>query len=123
MLFWIFRFMTMIMMMMASCLGQWTCTLGKIFRKGAESCSKRIREWLVASCFIECYRIGIVLLSVTDDLRNFKFSETVMQFMWNDVVIPCVVEGVSIINEVHDWCLRRGKRKCKSWESNMVLCA
>ena len=32
----IFSFMPM-MMMMASCIGQCTCTLGKIFRKGAES--------------------------------------------------------------------------------------
>ena len=37
-----FSFMTILVMMMAPCIGQWTYTLGKIFRKGAESCSKRI---------------------------------------------------------------------------------
>ena len=59
---WIFSFMTMMMMMMmASCIGQWTRTLGKFFRKGTESCSKRIRGWLAACCFIECCRISIVL--------------------------------------------------------------
>ena len=63
---WIFSFMTMTMMIMASCKGQWTCKLGKIFRKGAESCSKRIRGWLRACCFIECYRIGKVLLYMKD---------------------------------------------------------
>ena len=77
----IFSFMTMIMMIMTSCLGQWTCTLGKIFREGVERCSKRIRGWLAACCFIECYRISIVLFYETDNLPNFKFSEIVMQFM------------------------------------------
>ena len=33
-LVWILSFMAMMVMMMASCIGQWTCTLGKIFRKG-----------------------------------------------------------------------------------------
>ena len=42
-LVWIFSYMTMMIVMMASCIGQCTCTLGKIFRKGTESCSKRIR--------------------------------------------------------------------------------
>ena len=28
---------------MASCIGQWTCTLGEIFSKGTECCSKRMR--------------------------------------------------------------------------------
>ena len=106
---WIFSFMTM--MMMASCIGQCTCTLSKIFRKGAESCSKRIRGWLPACCFIDCCRISIVLLYMTDDLPNFKFSETVMQIMWTYVVIRNVVEGVNIISEVPDWWLRPGKRK------------
>ena len=50
---WIVSFLPMMVMMMASCIGQWTCTLGKIFRKGTESCSKRIRRWLSAFCFIE----------------------------------------------------------------------
>ena len=40
MLVWIFNLMAMMVMMMASCIGQWTCTLGEIFRKGTESCSK-----------------------------------------------------------------------------------
>ena len=31
---WIFSFMTMMMIIMASCTGKCTCTLGKIFRKG-----------------------------------------------------------------------------------------
>ena len=48
-----------IMLKMATCIGQWTHTLGKIFGKGSESCSKIIRGWLPACCFIECYRIGI----------------------------------------------------------------
>ena len=81
---WIFSFMTMMMMMMmmmmASCIGEGTCTLGKIFRKGAESCSKRNRGWLPACCFIEYCRISI-LLYMTDILPHFKFSETVMQIM------------------------------------------
>ena len=59
---WIFSFMSMMVMMMASCIGKWTCTLGEIFRKGTEGCSKIIRGWLLTGCFIECCRIGIVLL-------------------------------------------------------------
>ena len=95
-------FSFMMMMMIASCIGKWTCTLGKIFRKGTECCSKRIRGWLLTGCFIECCRIGIVLLYMTDGLTNFKFSETVMQIMWTYVVIRDVVEGVSMISEVPD---------------------
>ena len=57
---WIFSFMTIMMMMMASCIGQCTCTLSKIFRKGTESCSKRIRGWLPTCCLIECCRISII---------------------------------------------------------------
>ena len=49
-LVWIFSFMAMMVMMMASCIGQWTCTLAEIFRKGAGDCSKRIRGWLSACC-------------------------------------------------------------------------
>ena len=109
-LVWIFSVMTM-MMMIASCIGQWTCTLGEIFRKGTEYCSKRIRGWLLTVCFIECCRISIVLLYMTDDLPNFKFSETVIQIMWTYVVMRDVVEGVSMIKEVPDWWLRPGKRK------------
>ena len=108
---WIFSFMAMMVMMMASCIGQWTCTLGEIFRKGERDCSKRIRGWLPACCFIECYRISIVLLYMMDDFPIFKFSETVIQTMWIYVVIRDVVEGVSMISEVPDWWLRPGKRK------------
>ena len=61
MLVWMFSFMAMMVMMMASCIGQWTCTLGEIFRKGTENCSNRIRGWLLACCFIECYRISFVV--------------------------------------------------------------
>ena len=68
-LVWIFSFMAMMVMMMASCIGQWTCTLGEIFRKGTECCSKRIRGWLLTCCLIECCRICIVLLYMTDSLR------------------------------------------------------
>ena len=64
MIVWIFSFMAMMMMMMASSIGQWTCTLGEIFRKGTEDCSKRIKGWLPVCCFIECYRISIVLLYI-----------------------------------------------------------
>ena len=110
-LVWIFSFMAMMVMMMASCIGQWTCTLGKIFRKGAESCSKRIRGWLPACCFIECCMIGIVLLYMTNGLTNFKISETDMQTMWTYVVMQDVVEGLSMISEVPDRWLRPGKRK------------
>ena len=46
---WIFSFMAM--MVMLSCIGQWTCTLGEIFRKGTECYSKRIRGWLMTGCF------------------------------------------------------------------------
>ena len=106
-LVWIFSLMTM-MMMIASCIGQWACTLGEIFRKGTECCSKRIRGLLLTGCIIECCRISIVLLYMTDDLPNFKFSETVMQTMWTYVVIQDVVLGVSIISEVPDWWLRPG---------------
>ena len=98
-------------MMMASCIGQWTCTLGLIFRKGTECCSKRIKGWLLTGCFIECCRIGIVLLYMTDNLPCFKFSETVIQIMWIYVVMRDVVDGVSIITEVPDWWLRPGKQK------------
>ena len=111
MLVWIFTFMAMMVMMMASCIGQWTCTLGEIFRKGTECCSKRIRGWLLTGCFIEWYGISIVLLYMTDSLPIFKFSETVIQIMWTYVVIQDVVEGVSMISEVPDWWLRPGKRK------------
>ena len=110
-LVWIFSFMAMMVMMMASCIGQWTCTLGEIFRKGAGDCSKRIREWLLTGCYTECCRIGIVLLYMTDSLPIFKFSETVIQIMWTFVVMRDVVEGVSMISEVPDWWLRPGKRK------------
>ena len=110
-LVWIFSFMAMMVMMMASCIGQWTCTLGEIFRKGTEGCSKRIRGWLLTGCFIECCRIGIVLLYMTDGLTNFNFSETVMLTMWIYVVIRDVVEGVSMISEVPEWWIRPGKRK------------
>ena len=48
---------------------------------------------------------------MTDSLPIFKFSETVMQVMWTYVVMRVVVEGVSMISEVHDWWLRPGKRK------------
>ena len=112
-LVWIFSFMAMMVMMMASCVGQWTCTLGEIFRKGTECCRKRIRGWLLTGCFIEWYRIGIVLLYMTDSLPIFKFSETVIQIMWTYVVIRDVVEGVCMISEVPDWWLRPGKRKFK----------
>ena len=59
---WIVSFMAMMRIMMASCIGQWTCTLGEIFRKGTECCSKRIRGWLLTGCFIEWCGISIVLL-------------------------------------------------------------
>ena len=111
MLVWVFSFMAMMVMMMASCIGQWTCTLGEIFRKGTECCSNRIREWPLTGCFTECCRIGIVLLYMTDSLPIFKFSETVIQIMWTYVVIRDVVEGVSMISEVPDRWLRPGKRK------------
>ena len=111
MIVWIFSFMAMMVMMMVSCIGQWTCTLGEIFRKGTECCSKRIRGWLLTGCFIECCRIGIVLLYMTDSLPIFKLSETVIQIMWTFVVIRDVVEGVSMISEVPDRWLRPGKRK------------
>ena len=111
MIVWMFSFMAMMVMMMASCIGKWTCTLGKIFRKGTECCSKRIRGWLLTGCFTECCRIGIVLLYMTDSLPIFKFSETVIQIMWTYVVIRDVVEGLSMISEVPDRWLRPGKRK------------
>ena len=111
MIVWIFSFMAMMVMMMVSCIGKWTCTLGKIFRKGTECCSKRIRGWLLTGCFTECCRIGIVLLYMTDSLPIFKFSETVIQIMWTFVVMRDDVEGVSMISEVPDRWLRPGKRK------------
>ena len=112
-LVWIISFMALMVMMMASCIGKWTCTLGEIFRKETEWCSKKIRGWLLTGCFIECCRIGIVLLQtyMKDSLPIFKFSETVIQIMWTYVVIRDVVEGVSMISEVPDWWLRPGKRK------------
>ena len=110
-LVWIFSFMPMMVRMMASCIGQWTCTLGEIFRKGTECCSKRIRGWLLTGCFIEWCGISIVLLYMTDGLPNFKFSETVMEIMWTYVVMRDVVEGVSMISEVPNWWLRPGKQK------------
>ena len=111
MIVWVFCFMAMMVMMMVSCIGKWTCTLGKIFRKGTECCSKRIRGWLLACCFIECYRISIVVLYMTDSLPIFKFSETMIQIMWTYVVMRDVVEGMSMISEVSDRWLRPGKRK------------
>ena len=111
MIVWMFSFMAMMVMMMVSCIGQWTCTLGEIFRKGTECCSKRIRGWLLACCFIECYRISIVVLYMTDSLPIFKFSETMIQIMWTYVVMRDVVEGMSMISEVSDRWLRPGKRK------------
>ena len=111
MIVWIFSFMAMMVMMMVSCIGKWTCTLGEIFRKGTECCSKRIRGWLLTGCFTECCRIGIVLLYMTDSLPIFKFSETVIQTMWTFVVMRDVVEGVSMISEVPDRWLWPGKRK------------
>ena len=111
MIVWIFSFMAMMVMMMVSCIGKWTSTLSKIFRKGTECCSKRIRGWLLTGCFTECCRIGIVLLYMTDSFPIFKFSETVIQIMWTFVVMRDVVEGVSMISEVPDRWLRPGKRK------------
>ena len=110
-LVWIFSFMARMVMMMASCIGQWTCTLGKIFRKGTECCSNSIREWLLIGCFIEWCGISIVLLYIMDSLPIFKFSETVIQIMWTYVVIRDVVQRVSMISEVPDWQLRPGKQK------------
>ena len=55
--------------------------------------------------------MGIVLLYMTDDLPNFKISETVIQIMWTYVVMQNVVEGVSMISEVPDLWLRPGKQK------------
>ena len=110
-LVWIFSFMAMMVMMMASCIGQWTCALDEILRKGTECCSKRIRGWLLTGCFIECCRIGIVLLCLMDGLPNFKFAETVMEIIWTYVVVRDVVEGVSMISEVPDRWLWPGKRK------------
>ena len=72
---WIFSFMSMMRMMMASCIGQWTCTLGEIFRKGTECGSNSNREWLLTGCCIEWCGISIVLLYMTDNLSIFKFSE------------------------------------------------
>ena len=111
MIVWMFSFMAMMVMMMVSCIGKWTCTIGKIFRKGTECCSKIIRGWLLTGCFTECCRIGIVLLYMTDSLPIFKFSETVIQIMWTYVVIRDVVEGLSMVSEVSDRWLRPGKRK------------
>ena len=111
MIVWIFSFMAMMVMMMVSCIGKWTSTLSKIFRKGTECCSKRIRGWLLTGCFTDCCRIVIVLLYMMDSLPIFKFSETVIQIMWTYVVIRDVVEGVSMISEVPDRWLRPGKRK------------
>ena len=111
MLVWILSLMAMMVMMVASCIGQWTCTLGEIFRKGTECCSNSIREWLLTGCCIEWCGISIVLLYMTESLPIFKFSETVIQTMWTYVVIRDVVEGVSMISEVPDWWLRPGKRK------------
>ena len=111
MLVWMFSFMAMMVMMMVSCIGQWTCTLGEIFREGTECCSKRIRGWLLTGCFFECCRIDIVLLYMTDSLTIFKFSETVIQTTWTYVVMRDVVEGLSMISEVPDRWLRPGKRK------------
>ena len=105
------RIFSFMMTMIALCIGKWTCTLGKIFWKGTECCSKRIRGWLLTGCFIECCRIGIVLLYMKDSLPIFKFSETVIQIMWTYVVIRDVIEGVSLISEVPDWWLRPGKQK------------
>ena len=111
MIVWIFSFMAMMVMMMVSCIGKWTSTLSKIFRKGTECCSKRIRGWLLTGCFTDCCRIGIVLLYMVDSLPIFKFSETMIQIMWTYVVMRDVVEGVSMISEVPDRWLRPGKRK------------
>ena len=111
MIVWIFSFMAMMVMMMASCIGQWTCTLGEIFRKGTECCSNSIKEWLLTGCCIEWCGISIVLLYMTDSLPIFKFSETMIQIMWTFVVMRDVVEGVSMISEVPDRWLRPDKRK------------
>ena len=43
-LVWIFSFMAMMMVMMESCIGQWTCKFGEIFRKGTECCSKESED-------------------------------------------------------------------------------
>ena len=110
-LVWIFSFMVMMVMMMASCIGQWTCKLGEILRKSTECCSRSIREWLQTGCFIQCCRISIVLLYMTDSLPIFKVSETVIQIMWTYVGMRDVFEGVSMISEVPDWWLRPGKQK------------
>ena len=47
---------------MASFIGQWTRTISNIFRKGVESCKRRIKKWLAVYCFIECYRIGFIII-------------------------------------------------------------
>ena len=75
MIVWIFSFMAMMVMMMVSCIGKWTSTLSKIFRKGTECCSKRIRGWLLTGCFTDCCRIGIVLLYMADSLPIFNFQK------------------------------------------------
>ena len=65
----------------------------------------------MTGCFIEWYRIGIVLLYMTDNFPIFKFSETMIQIMWTYMMMRDVVEGKSMISEVPDWWLRPGKRK------------
>ena len=111
MIVWIFSFMAMMVMMMVSCIGQWTCTLGEVFRKGTKCCSNSIKEWLLTGCCIEWCGISIVLLYMADSLPIFKFSETMIQIMWTYVVMRDVVEGLSMISEVSDRWLRPGKRK------------
>ena len=111
MIVWIFSFIAMMVMIMVSCIGEWTCTLGEIFRKGTECCSNSIKEWLLTGCCIEWCGISIVLLYLTDSLPIFKFSETVIQIMWTFVVMRDVVERMSMISEVPYRWLRPGKRK------------
>ena len=42
---------------------------------------------------------------------HLQVFETVIQIMWTYVVMPNVVEGVSMISEIPDWWLRPGKQK------------
>ena len=96
-LVWMFRFMTMMAMMMVSCIGQCTCTFGKIFRKGAESCSKRIRRWLPACSFIECCRM----------IRPYSFVVYDGRFTQFQVFRNSYADYVDICSDTE--CCRRGE--------------
>ena len=76
-------------MMMASCIGQWTCTLGEIFRKSTECCSKRIMaaDRLFYRMVRDKYSFVVhVYDGQFTHFQVFRNSDTTYVDLWSDAI-------------------------------------